>query len=160
MLKVLIASIFLISANALKLQQSPEFDLENSTYDVSCGDRNNYKCWKKGGHSVEKSAARYQEWGGGDDSCSGTPNVDWYFTYLKEEDTIGTGCWQMEGTTQKSLKFGCTSTQRTYEFRTTTDCSGSVTGNSGNWASSLNAKECSDNGSWSNKMGVNMEACR
>jgi hypothetical protein len=39
---------------ALKLQQDPELEIANATYDEECGDRNNYKCWKKGGHSVDK----------------------------------------------------------------------------------------------------------
>lgn len=30
----------------------PEFSKDNQTFDEECGDRYNYKCWKKGGHSV------------------------------------------------------------------------------------------------------------
>jgi len=47
------------TALALKLQQSPEFDMEGSIYDEECGDRYNYKCWKKGGHSLDKEEAAY-----------------------------------------------------------------------------------------------------
>jgi len=54
--------LILLSMNtalALKLQQSPEFDMEGSIYDEECGDRYNYKCWKKGGHSLDKEEAAY-----------------------------------------------------------------------------------------------------
>ena len=39
---------------ALKLQQDPEFDTADMDYDEECGNRMNYKCWKKGGHSLDK----------------------------------------------------------------------------------------------------------
>lgn len=43
----------LVTLPALKLN-NPEFDVEGATYDEECGNRMNYKCWKKGGHSLEK----------------------------------------------------------------------------------------------------------
>jgi len=44
----------IISSSALKLQQDPEFDVTDAVYDEECGNRYNYKCWKKGGHSLDK----------------------------------------------------------------------------------------------------------
>jgi hypothetical protein len=44
----------LVSSSALKLQQDPEFDVSYASYDEECGNRQNYKCWKKGGHSLDK----------------------------------------------------------------------------------------------------------
>jgi len=43
-----------LSSTALKLQQDPEFDITDMSYDEECGNRYNYKCWKKGGHSLDK----------------------------------------------------------------------------------------------------------
>lgn len=49
------------SVYALKLQQQPEFDVTDSTYDEECGNRFNYKCWKKGGHSLQGKTHKW-EW--------------------------------------------------------------------------------------------------
>lgn len=51
---------FEIEDSTAQLQLSasnPEFDKVNTTvtYDEACGDRYNWKCWKKGGHSLDKS---------------------------------------------------------------------------------------------------------
>jgi len=54
MLKISCISLHLIFASALKVNQYPEFGTENFTYNEECGDRNNYKCWKKGGHSLDR----------------------------------------------------------------------------------------------------------
>jgi len=59
MLRIIVSSILFAVTPALKLQQSPEFDMEGSIYDEECGDRYNYKCWKKGGHSLDKEEAAY-----------------------------------------------------------------------------------------------------
>lgn len=51
-------SLHLIFASALKVNQYPEFGTENFTYNEECGDRNNYKCWKKGGHSLDQCLSK------------------------------------------------------------------------------------------------------
>ena len=55
---ILLYVCFYSSVSALKLHQeppqTPEFDTSDATYAEDCGDRNNYKCWKKGGHSLDK----------------------------------------------------------------------------------------------------------
>jgi len=45
--------------SSLKLQQQPEFDTSDSEYDEECGDRMNYKCWKKGGHGLDREEAAF-----------------------------------------------------------------------------------------------------
>lgn len=65
MCAILIKFFFCLSlTSALKLNQDPQFESTDATYDEDCGDRKNYKCWKKGGHSLEKKnapAAPYME---------------------------------------------------------------------------------------------------
>jgi len=52
---MLIICSLLSVVSGLKLANpDPEFNTENSVYDEDCGDRMNYKCWKKGGHSLDK----------------------------------------------------------------------------------------------------------
>jgi len=48
-----------LSASGLKLAQYPDFETEMEIIETlgECSDRMNYKCFKKGGHSVEKEAA-------------------------------------------------------------------------------------------------------
>jgi len=59
-MSVLVLIFCSLSASALKLsQQDPEFDVENATYDEDCGNRNNYKCWKKGGHSLDNEKPKF-----------------------------------------------------------------------------------------------------
>jgi len=41
-------------SSALKLAQDPEFDITDMSYEPECGNRFNWWCWKKGGHSRDK----------------------------------------------------------------------------------------------------------
>jgi len=64
----------LITSSALKLQQDPEFDITDMSYDEECGNRYNYKCWKKGGHSLDKhERAHFQMYSNKAVSFTATP---------------------------------------------------------------------------------------
>lgn len=56
---VFILITLLLGASSLKLAQYPDFETENEIIETvgECSDRMNYKCFKKGGHSVEKEKA-------------------------------------------------------------------------------------------------------
>jgi len=54
MSKVILCALF-CTACGLKIQQGPELDVSGATYDEQCGDRYNWKCWKKGAHSLSKT---------------------------------------------------------------------------------------------------------
>lgn len=88
------------SALGLKVAFDPALDIINASdsFDEECGDRYNYKCWKKGGHSLDNKKglscpsgyhSMYLYYT--DNSCSDTNNDGWKWLFcVKQYSPSGT----------------------------------------------------------------------